>query len=301
MRERPSRRCGAVSARRPGDAESGAPMTIAFVGGGNMATALIGGLLAGGRSAADLRVVEPLEAQRLELGQRFPGLGLHPQSDRAAIHGAALVVLAVKPQQMHAAARALAPQLRAAPGTVVLSIAAGIRLGDLARWLDGHARLVRAMPNTPALVGKGISGVYASEGVDAAGRDLCAGVLEAGGDVLWVGDEAMLDAVTGVSGSGPAYVFYFLEALQEAARTLGFSPDDARRLAYATFDGAIALAKSSPDDASVLRAQVTSKGGTTERAIAALEHDAVRTKIVAAVTAAALRARELGDALGKDD
>jgi pyrroline-5-carboxylate reductase len=276
-------------------------VTIAFIGGGNMATALIGGLLVRGRPAADFRVVEPLAPQRLKLGGRFPGLGLHAESDSAAISGAALVVMAVKPQQMRAAAHALAPQLRAAPRTVVLSIAAGIRIADLARWLGGHARLVRAIPNTPALVGKGISGVYASEGVDAAGRDACAGLLAAVGDVLWVADEAMLDAVTGVSGSGPAYVFYFLEAVEEAARTLGFAPDDARRLAYATFDGAIALAKSSPHNPSELRAQVTSKGGTTERAIAAMEDAAVKVKIVAAVRAAAQRASELGDALGKDD
>ena len=182
----------------------------------------------------------------------------------------------------------------------MLSIAAGIRMADLARWLGGHRRIVRAMPNTPALIGKGISGVFAGEGVDAAGRARCGAVLEAGGDIVWVAGEPMLDAVTGVSGSGPAYVFYFLEALEQAARDLGFSRDDARRLAYATFDGAIALAKASADDPATLRAQVTSKGGTTAAALASMDADRVKDEIVAAVKAAAERARSLGDEFGGD-
>ncbi len=275
-------------------------MTIAFIGGGNMATALIGGMLARGRAPADVRVVEPSPEQRTKLAARFAGVVLSASPDASIIEDAELVVFAVKPQQMRDAARAVAPHL-AGSNAVVLTIAAGIRLADLSRWLGGFSRLVRAMPNTPALIGKGISGAYAAAGVDAAGRALAAGVLEAGGDVVWVADEAMLDAVTGVSGSGPAYVFYFLEALEQAAHELGFAPEDARKLAYATFGGAIALAQASSEDAATLRAQVTSKGGTTERAVSALEADAVRTKIVAAVKAAALRARELGDALGKDD
>jgi pyrroline-5-carboxylate reductase len=156
------------------------------------------------------------------------------------------------------------------------------------------------MPNTPALVGRGVSGAFAAPGVDAAARARCAAVLEAGGKVVWIDDEAMLDAVTGVSGSGPAYVFYFLEALETAARELGFSAADARALAYATFDGAVALAQASAEDPATLRAQVTSKGGTTERAIAALDDGDVRARIVAAVKAAAARARELGDELGRN-
>jgi pyrroline-5-carboxylate reductase len=182
----------------------------------------------------------------------------------------------------------------------VLSIAAGIRLAELARWLDGYPRLVRAMPNTPALVGRGISGVYAAPGVDAADRARVSSVLDAAGEVVWLDDEAKLDAVTAVSGSGPAYVFYFVEALEEAARELGIAPEDARRLAYATVAGSMALALASPDAPSVLRARVTSKGGTTERAIGSLAADEVKSKIVAAVKAAALRARELGDAFTKD-
>ena len=271
-----------------------------FIGGGNMGSALVGGMLARGTRPGDIRIVEPLATLREKLAARFAGVRVHAESDAAALAGADLIVFAVKPQQMREAARAVAPHLARAPGIVVLSIAAGIRVADLARWLGGHRRIVRAMPNTPALIGKGISGVWAAPDVDAAGRERCSAVLEAGGDVVWVASEQMLDAVTGVSGSGPAYVFYFLEALEAAARDLGFSAADARRFAYATFDGAIALAKASPDDPATLRAQVTSKGGTTAAALASMEAAAVKDVIVAAVKAAALRARELGDEFGGD-
>jgi pyrroline-5-carboxylate reductase len=270
-----------------------------FIGGGNMATALIGGMVARGRPAADFHAIDPMPEQRERLRARIPGIGASPVPDAALIGRAELVVLAVKPQQMRAAANSLAPLLRQ-PGPVVLSIAAGIRLADLARWLNGYTNLVRAMPNTPALVGKGISGVYASSGVDAGGRSLAAGVLEAVGDVLWVDAESMLDAVTGISGSGPAYIFYFMEALEAAASRQGFAPAEARRLAYATFSGAIALAQASSEPPAVLRAQVTSKGGTTERALATLDAAAVHAAIVDAVEAAAARARDMGDAFGRD-
>ena len=276
-------------------------MPIAFIGGGNMATALIGGMLARGAAVAEFRVVEPLAEARASLAVRFPGIALHTDCTREAVADAALVVLAVKPQQMRLAAEALAPHLAGVPAPVVLSIAAGIRLSDLVRWLHGHGGLARAIPNTPALVGKGISGAFAAVSVDAAGRALVSSVLAAAGEQVWVENEAMLDAVTAVSGSGPAYVFYFLEALEAAAHDLGFAPADARRLAYATFAGAMALAQASPEEPAVLRAQVTSKGGTTERALASMEADAVKAKIVTAVKAAALRAGELGDAFGRDD
>jgi len=274
-------------------------VTTLFIGGGNMATALIGGLIARGRPAAGIRVVEPLAAQRAKLSARFPGTGVHEATTSGAADGARLVVLAVKPQQMREAAVALAPHLaRSAP--VVLTIAAGIRSTDLSRWLGGYARVVRAMPNTPALVGKGISGVYAMPRVTAAERALANEVLAAAGEVIELSDEALLDAVTGVSGSGPAYVFYFLEALEQAARELGFDAADSRRLAYATFEGAVALALQSDAPPATLRAQVTSKGGTTERAIASLDADHVRAKIIAAVKTAAARATELGDAMSRD-
>jgi pyrroline-5-carboxylate reductase len=273
-------------------------MTIAFVGGGNMASALIGGMIARGRPAADFAVVEPFAATREALAGRYPGVRVHAEGAREAFAGATLVVLAVKPQQMRAACTVLAPFVHAVPA--VLSIAAGTRSADIARWLGGYARIVRAMPNTPALVGAGISGAFAGEDVDTAGRASAAAVLEAAGDVLWVKREAMLDAVTGVSGSGPAYVFYCLEALERAALELGFAEADARQLAYATFAGAVKLAQASPADPATLRAQVTSKGGTTERGIATLEAGAVAQAIVDAAKAAAARARELGEEAGKD-
>ena len=275
-------------------------MATTFIGGGNMANALIGGMLARGAPVADFRVVEPYADARVRLGARFPGIALHGECTREAINGATLVVLAVKPQQMREAARTLAPHLAPARSPVVLSIAAGIRLRDLARWLPGHERLVRAIPNTPALIGKGISGAFAAPSVDAAGRTLVSTVLAAAGEQIWVQDEAMLDAVTAVSGSGPAYLFYFLEALEAAARELGLAPGEARKLAYAAFAGAIALGEASPAEPAALRAQVTSKGGTTERAIATMEAGAVKATIVAAVKAAALRAAEMGDAFGAD-
>ena len=275
-------------------------MRTTFIGGGNMATALIGGLVARGVAGTDVHVVEPFADARARLAARHPGVAVHAECTHEAVGDAELIVFAVKPQQMQEAARSLAAQLSRAAEPVVLSIAAGIRLVDLARWLGGYRRLARAMPNTPALIGKGVSGLFAAAEVDASGRALAAAAIEAAGDVIWVDDEAMLDAVTGVSGSGPAYVFYFIEALEKAARELGFSAPDARRLAYATVAGSIALAQASPDEPAKLRAQVTSKGGTTERAIATLEVGAVGATIVAAVKAAARRAEELGDAFGKD-
>ncbi len=271
---------------------------IAFIGGGNMASALIGGLVAKGRSAADIGVVEPAAAQRHALAARYPGLDLGADAAAALARGPTLVVLAVKPQQGRAACEALVPGIHGVPA--VLSILAGVRSADLGRWLGDYGRIVRAMPNTPALVGKGISGVHVGEGVPVQGREAALDVLAAAGEVVLCPRESMLDAVTGISGSGPAYVFYFIEALTEAALELGFAPADARRLAYATFDGAVTLAQRSGDDAATLRTQVTSKGGTTERGIAELDRHAVRAAIIGAARAAAVRAAELGDAAGRE-
>ena len=272
-------------------------MNLTFVGGGNMATALIGRLVAKGADARDFRVIEPHAPAQQKLAARFPGIGVFGEPTAGAVEGADIVVMAVKPQQMRAAAEALAPFI--APVAVVLTIAAGTRAADLARWLGGYERIVRAMPNTPALVGAGISGAFAGPAVASDQRALAAHVVEAAGAVVWVEREDMLDAVTGVSGSGPAYVFYFLEALEEAARTVGFAQDDARRLAFQTFAGALQLAQSTDLEPAALRAQVTSKGGTTERGIGVLEAEGVKDSIVAAVKAAAERARELGDTLGQ--
>jgi len=275
-------------------------MRIVFVGGGNMANALIGGLSSRGVLVSDVSVIDPAGSQREVLAARFPGIEVSPAaSDCRGMVAAEVIVLAVKPQHMRDALRPVVPFLGAS-SPVVLSIAAGLRLADISRWLGGYGRLVRAMPNTPALIGEGIAALYAAPEVDAAGRVLAEEVLRAGGDVVWLEDETMLNAVTGVSGSGPAYVFYFLEALERAAREAGFSDTVARQLAYRTFSGAIALAQASDQPPSVLRAQVTSKGGTTERAIEAMQSSHVAEAIVAAVEAATRRAAELGDVLGKD-
>ena len=274
-------------------------MIVTFIGGGNMATALIGGSIAMGTSASGIRVVEPLPAQRDALAAKFAGIDVFPATSAAAIEAADAVVLAVKPQQMRAAARTLAPHV--APVAVVITIAAGIRTADLSRWLDGYHRIVRAMPNTPALVGAGISGAYATPEVDSKASEIAAAILRAAGDVVWCAREDALDGVTAVSGSGPAYVFYVLEGLMQAARDLGFDAPDARRLAYATVAGAMKLAQGSDADPATLRAQVTSKGGTTERALATLEARGVKAGLIAAVKDAAARAKELGDEFGRDD
>ena len=272
-------------------------MKTTFIGGGNMASAMIGGLLARGAAAADIRIVEPLPAQRERLAARFPGVGIHPAIAVAAVAGTDIVVIAVKPQQMQDAARQLSPFIGAVP--LVLTIAAGVRCDDLSRWLGGYRRIVRAMPNTPALVGAGISALYATPDAKPVAK-AAADVLEACGEVVWCADERALDAVTAVSGSGPAYVFYFLEALEQAAIELGLPGTEARRLAYATFDGSVRLARASSDAPATLRANVTSKGGTTAAAIGVLDAADVRERIVSAVKAAAARATELGDAYGKD-
>lgn len=267
---------------------------ILFVGGGNMASALIGGLLANGWNAASFTVVEldPGQRQRLE-----STLGIKVYAAPADVsEDADTVVLAVKPQHMRSAAGALAPVLR---GQLVLSIAAGIRTGDLARWLDGHERIVRVMPNTPALVRAGVAGLYAMPAVTAAERGRAEAILRAVGSTLWVADERLIDAVTAVSGSGPAYVFYFIEALRRGALELGFDRSQAMQLALETFAGAVRLAQTSSEDVSSLRSRVTSKGGTTERALATLDERAVADAIAAAVAAAMRRGEELGDELGK--
>jgi pyrroline-5-carboxylate reductase len=181
---------------------------------------------------------------------------------------------------------------------LLISIAAGILATDLARWSNSQA-IVRAMPNTPALIQSGMTGLYALPAVTSAHREQAQNILAAVGETLWLQDEVMLDAVTAISGSGPAYVFYFIEALQQAAQKLGFNADDARRLSLETFLGASKLAASSADDASVLLARVTSKNGTTERALLSMEANHVKQHIITAAKAAAARSREMGDELGK--
>lgn len=266
---------------------------VSFIGGGNMAAAIIGGLIASGTQPTDIEVVEINADARANLAARY-GVVTHTDLSQARLH--ALVVLAVKPQSLPEVAAALAPRLA---GHLVVSIAAGVRVADLARWLGGHTRIVRAMPNTPALVQAGIAGLFAPIDVSQDARSQAEAVLRAVGGVVWVEDEPQLDAVTAVSGSGPAYVFYFLESLEAAAVAQGLAPATARQLALLTFFGAAKLALESGEEPAVLRQRVTSKGGTTERGIAALESAAVKLAIGQAVEAASRRSAELGDELGR--
>ncbi len=270
-------------------------MDICFIGGGNMASALIGGLIAQGFDASRIRVVEVSPEVRESLQTRY-GVKTFPALDGAAVKSD-VILLAVKPQQLRQVAATLAPLLNQ---QLVISIAAGVRAGDLSRWLNGYRQLVRTMPNTPAMVSSGMSGLYALPEVAEAQRQQAETVLQAVGATLWLTEEPQLDAVTAVSGSGPAYVFYFMEAMQDAAVELGFSPQQARKLTLETFLGAARLAAQSEEDAATLRARVTSKGGTTERALATMEQAGIKASIIQAIHAAAARSQELGDALGKD-
>lgn len=271
-------------------------MNVLFIGGGNMGRALVGGLLAQGRTPGTIAVVEVDPAASIRLQTEF-GIRAEPAIGGENVARAGIIVLAIKPQQLRQAALALAPHLGA---QLVISIAAGIRIVDLSRWLGGYSRIVRVMPNTPALIRRGIAGLFAHPSLEAIERKQAEEILDAVGETLWCEREEQLDAITAISGSGPAYVFLFLEALIEAGRDLGFSPEQARRLAYATVGGATALGEQSAAAPAALRAQVTSKGGTTEAAVAVLEQRAVKAALVAAIRAADARAKELGDLLGKD-
>jgi pyrroline-5-carboxylate reductase len=270
-------------------------LKIAFIGGGNMARAIIGGLVAKGIRGTDITVVEIDAAARLKLVSEFGVSTVEaPGAELARID---VVVMAVKPQHLRAAATAVAPHIG---NPLIVSIAAGIRTADLSRWMQDRKRVVRAMPNTPALVHAGITGLHAPAGVSADDRQAAEDLLTSVGAALWFEQEGDLDAVTAVSGSGPAYVFYAIEALEKAARELGLAEGASRSLALWTFVGATKLAIERGEEPSALRAQVTSKGGTTERAIEVLEAADVKAHFVAAVKAACDRSRELGEALGKD-
>ena len=269
-------------------------MNITFIGGGNMAGAIIGGLLKKGWQPDAIRVAEIDAGARARL-ERELRVRVFADGSAAAVDSAC-IVFAVKPQHMREAAQALRGTLKS---QLVITIAAGIRSGDLARWLGDYQRIVRAMPNTPALVLAGLSGLYAMPAVPAEDRLQAEKVMGAVGSTLWLAREEQMDAITAVSGSGPAYVFYFIEALQQAAAELGFTADEARKLALDTFAGAVKLAAHSSEDAATLRARVTSKGGTTERALEVLEAAGVKDRFIEAVKAACERSRELGDAAGR--
>lgn len=272
-------------------------MKISFIGGGNMASALIAGLVGKLAAGPDIHVVDPSEEALERLNGRY-GVGT-ASAIGPGVASSEVVVLAVKPQQMREVAAALRPQL-AHSKPLVLSIAAGIRAADLSRWLGGYGAIVRSMPNTPALIGMGITGMVAMAGVSEEQKQAADSIMRAVGKTAWLDDESLIDPVTAVSGSGPAYVFYFLEAMQQAAQELGLSPEQGKELALATFTGAAQLAAQSDEPVEVLRQRVTSKGGTTHAAITSMEQAAVRQAIVEAIKAAAARGRELGDDLGKD-
>ncbi|MES2101921.1 MAG: pyrroline-5-carboxylate reductase [Pseudomonadota bacterium] len=267
--------------------------SLAFIGGGNMAAAIIGGLIRSGRAAASILVVDPGEAQRAKLQADF-GVRTFAVAD-AALSEAATVVWAVKPQFFQAAA---APCAAHVGGALQLSVMAGIRSDGIAR-ATGADRIVRSMPNTPALIGEGIAGLFARDAVTAADRVEVEAVLAPTGRTLWVAREEDLDAVTALSGSGPAYVFYFVEAMVQAAREMGLSEAQGKALALATFAGATSLAQASDEPPSVLRERVTSKGGTTYAALMSLEASGVKAAFITALKAAQQRARELGDEFGR--
>lgn len=270
-------------------------MKICFIGGGNMARAMIGGMVAKGQSPEEIGVVEPREEGRTALEADF-GVRTLPAVNEQ-VTSAQVVVLAVKPQQMKSAVSPLAGKLA---GAVVVSIAAGLRASDIGRWLGGYTRIVRCMPNTPALIGAGVTGLYADPSVSVAERDQVASILASVGTSVWVDDEAKMDAVTAISGSGPAYVFHFIEALEAAGISLGFDEATARALAIGTVDGAARLAAQSDEAPGTLRERVTSKGGTTAAALASLAQDDFSAIIARAVEAARARGAQMGDELGAD-
>jgi len=276
---------------------------ITFIGGGNMAFALISGLIEQGYSAKQINVVE-IDAERRSRIQETFGIiavsdlvyGISQSTQSVGENELNVIVLAVKPQQMHAIAHHIAGLLNQ---HLIISIAAGIRATDIMRWLGGHSRVIRAMPNTPSLVRAGVTGLYAAPVTSELDRRSAESILSAVGTVLWVNDEEMLHTVTAISGSGPAYVFYFIESMQQAGIKLGLTQEQSRRLSLQTFLGAVKLASDSHEDVSVLREKVTSKGGTTQRAIQTMEGDNVRNAIIAAIEASYARSQEMSDEYSK--
>ncbi|MCF8209178.1 MAG: pyrroline-5-carboxylate reductase [Rhodoferax sp.] len=265
---------------------------IAFIGGGNMATAIISGLLRQGVAATRIDVVEPVPEVQHKLSAQF-GIRAHAKAG-AALDQATLVVWAVKPQHFKDAAHQVRFHAR---GALHLSVAAGIPSDSIAQWL-GNERIIRAMPNTPALIGKGIAGLYARPAVTAADRQVAQQVIQTTGDFIWLSAEEQLDAVTAISGSGPAYVFYFMEAMTAAGSLMGLPRDQAYELAVATFIGAGELARASDEPPEILRQRVTSKGGTTHAAISSMDDSGVKELFTKALLAAQTRAHELGREFG---
>jgi pyrroline-5-carboxylate reductase len=264
-------------------------LTIAFIGGGNMAQALLSGLLHAGHEPAALRVADPAPAQRDRAGRLHPGLRV--DSDNASAAAAAdVLVLAVKPQVLASVCRTLQPL----PSQLVISVAAGVTLGAIATWMGEGVACVRVMPNQPALVGAGMSVLCANAAVSQAQRAQADYLARAGGAVAWVEDEALMDAVTAISGSGPAYFYLLMEILEEAAQAMGIPAEVARQLAVQTAFGAGLTARETGSPPEALRRMVTSPGGTTQAALETLERGNLSQLFTAALEAARQRSVELG-------
>ena len=267
---------------------------IAFIGAGNMATSLIGGLRAQGVDAALIRASDPGAEQRAKVAAEH---GIELFADNAqAIEGAEVVLIAVKPQMMKAVCEALRPSLK--PGQLVVSIAAGITCASMNKWMGEHP-IVRCMPNTPALLRQGVSGLYATARVSSEQREQAGQLLSAVGIVLWLDDEKQLDAVTAVSGSGPAYFFLLIEAMTAAGEKLGLPRETAAQLTLQTALGAALMATGSDVDAAELRRRVTSPAGTTEAAIKSFQAGGFEALVETALTAAAHRSAEMAEQLGQ--
>lgn len=270
-------------------------MKLVFIGGGNMAQAMITGLKNQHFAMGDITVIELDATKRVHLAA---SLTINTAVDLDCVQTSDVVILAVKPQQLSALSQSLAPFLK---GQLVISIAAGIRLTDLSRWLGNYSNIIRAMPNTPAQIQAGITGLFALSTVSQAHIAMADKILGAVGSTLWLDSEKKLDAVTAISGSGPAYVFYFIESLHQAALELGLNEQQAKELSIATFKGASLLAEQSCESVATLRKQVTSKGGTTEQGLISLENSNVAQAIILAAQKASERAKMLGDELAQSE
>ena len=268
---------------------------IAFIGAGNMAASIIGGLLESGHPAERISAADPF-AESLERIRAMAPIAVSDDNATAA-RGADVVILAVKPQVMAEAAQSIAPAVRE-NASVVISIAAGITIASLQKWLGEQAAIVRCMPNTPALLRAGASGLYASSSTSPQQREHAQYVLAAVGSTAWVDTESKLDAITALSGSGPAYFFLFIEAMIDAGCELGLDRDTATALALQTGLGAARMASENPLELAELRRRVTSPGGTTERAVAQFEHDGLHGIVANAMRAAAERAAEMAREMG---
>jgi pyrroline-5-carboxylate reductase len=270
--------------------------TLAFIGGGNMAASLIGGLIADGWKPANIRVADTDTGRLERLSERF-AVATMPDNLEAAEQADA-IVLAIKPQVVKPVAQQLATLVETRQ-PLIISIAAGIREASLRHWLGERAAIVRTMPNTPALVQSGATALYANPNTSEDQRNIAESILRAVGVAIWVDDEALMDAVTALSGSGPAYFFLFMEAMQAAGRELGLPEKTARLLTLQTAFGAAKMALESSEDVASLRERVTSPGGTTERAIQSFQADGLETLVRKALKAAAERSSVLGNELEK--